>query len=194
VFELTHAALLCVHLFKSFILCKLQQQFLLEIFLQTLLFSYTLRLKSHLEIFCFLQLLLCSLTFFKCSLFTSTCSKLTFLIVKLISEIFLELLFSTTCEFLCLKLLENLVTSLLSSVFGSLDLIEALLLLFSILADHFIFESLHLLLTALESTFFIHAKNHVSLSLLHFKVLNSGHLSVLVYHSLYHVVNLFFLF
>jgi len=193
-FKLTHAALLCIHLFETFVLCKLHQQLLLEIFFQTLLFSYTLSLKSHLEIFCLLQLLLCALTFFKCSLLTGTCSQLTFLIIKLISEVLLELLLSTTCKFLSFKFFKDLVTSLLSSVFCSLDLVEALLLLLSILADHLIFECLHLLLTALERTFLVHAKDHVSLSLLHFKILNSGHLSVLINHSLDHVVNLFFFF
>lgn len=57
-------------------------------------------------------------------------------------------------------------------------------MLLSVLADHFVFIGLHLLLTADKSSLFVHRENHVGLSLLHFQVLDASHLAVLRNHSL----------
>lgn len=126
-------------------------------------------------------------------MFAGTSCQLTLLEVKFIPEIFLKFLLSTSLHLFGLKFLENLVTCLFSRIFGSLDLIQALLLLLSILTNHLVLKSFHLILTLDESALLIHGEDHVGLGLLHLEVLDAGHLAVFSDHTLDDVVDLLLL-
>jgi hypothetical protein len=89
-------------------------------------------------------------------LFTGTSGKFPFLEIKFVPEILLKLFFCPALQLLCLQSLKDLVASLFSRVLGSLNLVETLLLLLSILSDHFVLESLHFLLTVQQSSLFVH--------------------------------------
>lgn len=190
VLELAHSSLLLGHLLKALVLGKLSEQFLFEILFEAFLFCSALSLQTHLEILGFLQLTTGLILLVLCLLLSLSGGKFIFLYVKLVSEVLTELSLSTTGHLLLLKTAEDSVTLSLSLVFGGLNLVEALLLLLSILTNHFIFVGLHLLLTLNKSTFLVHRKNHVCLCLLHFKVLDTGHFSIFRNHTLDNSVNL----
>jgi len=63
-------------------------------------------------------------------------------------------------------------------------------LLLGVLTDHLVFVSFHLLLALDKSSLLVHGKDHVSLGLLHLKVLDAGHFTVLTDHTLDDGVNL----
>lgn len=192
--QLAHTTLLLVHLFKALVLSKLLKKLLLEVLFKTLLFSGALSLKSHLELFGILKLTLSIVPLIVFSLCTGTSSELRLFEVQLVPQILLEFFLSTSLHLLCFKSLKDLVASLFSSVFSGLNLVEALLLLLGVLTHHFVFKGFHLVLTLDKSPFLVNGKNHVSLGLLHLEVLDSGHFSIFVNHSLDDVVHLFFFF
>lgn len=106
------------------------------------------------------------------------------MVVEFVAEVLLELLLSASLKLLGLESFENAIADGLGFVLCRLNLIQPLLLLLGVLANHLIFISLHLLLALDQSAFLVHGEDHVSLSLLHFKILDAGHLSVLVDHAL----------
>ena len=67
------------------------------------------------------------------------------------------------------------------------------MLLIGVPSDHLILVALHLFLSTLLGSFLLNTQYHVSLGLLHFKLLNTSHFSIFIDHTLYHVVNLFLL-
>ena len=69
-----------------------------------------------------------------------------------------------------------------------------MLLLIGVPSDHLILVALHLFLSTLLGSLLLNTQYHVSLGLLHFKLLNTGHFSILINHTLTNVVNLFLLF
>lgn len=71
-----------------------------------------------------------------------------------------------------------------------MNLVQTLLLLLGVLTNHLILVSFHLLLPTNECTLLIHRQDHISLSLLHFEVLDAGHLAILRNHSLDNGVDL----
>jgi hypothetical protein len=113
--------------------------------------------------------------------------------VKLIAQVFLELLFSPTLVLFGLEAFENLVTGSFCGIFRCLNLTKSLLLLIGVPAHHFVFELLHLLLSLLECTFLVYAEDHVGLGLLHFQTCYARHFSVFVNHFLDNIVNLILL-
>jgi hypothetical protein len=68
-----------------------------------------------------------------------------------------------------------------------------LLLLIGVPSDHLILVALHLFLSTLLGSLLLNTQYHVSLGLLHFQRLNASHFPIFINHTLYHVVNLFFL-
>lgn len=193
VFLLSHSAFLGVHLLQSFVFSKSLEQFLFEFVFHSEFFCFALGFQSHLEVFCLLQLLFYSFSLFQLSTLSSNSCLFTFLEIKFIAQVLLKLLFGSSLVLFSLETFENLITRSFSSIFSRLDLSKTLFLLFSVPAHHFVFELLHLLLSALESTFFVYAKNHIGLSLLHFQVCNASHFTIFVNHLLNNVINLFFL-
>jgi len=194
VFKLPHAALLGIHLLKSLVLGEFLHQLGLEVLFDTFLLSLAFSLKSHLEILSLLELHADAITLLYLSSLPSDGSFFTLLIVKFVAEVILEFPLSTALHFFCLKSFEDLVTCLFSSVLSSLNLVQTLLLLGSVLSHHLIFVLFHLLSATLQSSFFIDRQDHVSLGLLHLQLGDVGHLAVLIDHLLDHVVNLLFLF
>lgn len=154
-FQLAHASLLLVHLLKSFVFSKLLKQFNLEVFFQSFLFSCTLCLQPHLEVFCFLQLHLGTLSLFELCFLSGSCSKLSLLEVEFVSQILLKFFLRASLHFLRFQAFENLISCLLSRVFSRLDLVEPLLLLFRILAHHFILKCFHFLLPLEQGSFLV---------------------------------------
>ena len=59
-----------------------------------------------------------------------------------------------------------------------------------VLTNHLILVGLHLILTLDQGTLLVHGEDHVSLSLLHFEVLDAGHLTILANHALDDCVDL----
>lgn len=190
VLQLAHTTLLRIHLLETLVLCKLLHQLLFEFVFHAALFCSTLGLQAHLEIFCLLQLLLVTFALFSLSSFLGHGCLFAFLEIKFIAKIFLEFLFSSALHLFSFQFFENGVTGFFSSVLGSLDLVKAILLLFSVLADHFVFVSLHFLLASLECSLFVDREDHVGLSLLHLKSSNAGHFAIFINHALDYIVNL----
>jgi hypothetical protein len=79
----------------------------------------------------------------------------TFLIIKFIAEVLLEFFLSAALHLFLLKLAEDSVTCLFSGILCSLNLVEALLLLGSVLSNHLIFVLLHLFSATLQCAFFV---------------------------------------
>ncbi len=96
-------------------------------------------------------------------------------------------------HFLSLQFPKNRISCLLSRILCSLDLIQALLLLSSVLAHHFILKRLHFFLALDQCPLLIYRQDHVCLRLLLLQRLNTGHLTIFSDHSLNNRVNLFFL-
>jgi hypothetical protein len=67
----------------------------------------------------------------------------------------LEFLLSAALHLFLLKLAEDSVTCLFSGILCSLNLVEALLLLGSVLSNHLIFVLLHLFSATLQCAFFV---------------------------------------
>ena len=128
-----------IHLLETLILGKLLHQLLFELVFHAALFSSTLSLKAHLEVLSLLKLLLIALALFKRSKFLGTGGLFSLLEVEFVAEVYLEFLFGSALHLLDLEFLEDAVADLLSGVLGSLDLVESHLLLFGVLADHFVF-------------------------------------------------------
>lgn len=192
VFLFAHPTFLVIHLLKTLILGKFLHQLCSENLFHALFFGGALSLETHLEVFCFLKFLLNSLPLFNFCFFSLNRSLFSFLVVEFIPKIFLELFLSPSCDLLCFKSFEYLVPCICCCVFRCLNLVHALLLLLGIPSDHFIFVALHFLLSPLLSSFLLYTQDHVSLSLFHFELLDTSHLSVFIDHALYDVVNLFF--
>jgi hypothetical protein len=190
VFQLAHATLLCIHLLKTLVFCKLLHQPLLEFILHAALLGSTFSLKTHLEVLSLLELLLSALTLFSLCSLLSEGRLFAFLEVQLIAEIFLEFFFGSAFHLFGFQFSENAIASLLSCVLGSLDLVKAHLLLFSVLADHFVFILLHFLLATLESSLLVYGEDHVGLRLLHLLGCDAGHFTIFINHTVYNVVNL----
>jgi len=106
------------------------------------------------------------------------------LVVEFVAEVLLELLLAAPLQLLSLEASENAVANRLSFVLCRLNLIQPLLLLLGVLANHLIFVGLHFLLALDQSALLVHRKNHIRLCLLHFQILNPSHLAVLVDHAL----------
>lgn len=68
-----------------------------------------------------------------------------------------------------------------------------MLLLIGVPSDHLILVALHLFLSTLLGSLLLNTQYHVSLGLLHFKLLNASHFPIFINHTLYNVVNLFLL-
>ena len=184
VLQLTHPALLLVHLLQALVLSKLLKQLLLKVLLKSRFFSSSLSLKPHLELLSLLEFLSGPLSLFKLSLLLGPGCQLTLLVVELVAEVLLELLLSATLKLLSLQALENAIPDSLSFVLCRLNLIQPLLLLLGVLTNHLIFVGLHFLLALDQSALLVHREDHVCLSLLHFQILDSSHLTVLVDHAL----------
>jgi len=164
---LAHTSLLLCHLLKTFVLSKLLHQLIFKVILETLFFGSTLGLKAHLEIFGLLELTFgVGLLFLSFTLALSS-SELVFLNIKLIPEVLSELILGTALHLFTLKFLEDGVSGGLSLVLGILNLVQAELLLFCVLAYHFVFIGLHFCLTFDQGALLILGEDHVSLSLLH---------------------------
>ena len=163
-----HPAFLGIHLFKFLVLGKALEQLLFELVFHAELLCPAFGLESQLEVFRFLQLLFNALPLFHFGSLASNSCLFTFLEVKLIAQVFLELFFSPALVLFSFKAFENLVTCSFCSIFSCLNLAKSLLLLVSVPAYHFVFELLHLLLSLLECTFLVDAENHISLGLFHF--------------------------
>lgn len=190
---LPHPALLVVHLFETLVFSKLLHQFRSEDLLHALLFGSAFSFESNLEVLCLLKFLLNPFSLLHFSSLPLNRSFFSFLVVKLISEVFLKLLLCSPCNFLSLQLFENLVSRISRCIFRRLNLVRTLLLLLGVASDHLILVALHLLLPTLLGLLLLNTQYHVSLGLLHFELLNAGHLSIFFNHTLYNVVNLFLL-
>jgi hypothetical protein len=181
---LAHTALLLSHLLEPFVFGELGEQLLFEVLLKALFFGGTFGLQTHLEVFGLLKLSLRLLFLGNGIGLALASSEFILLVVKLIAEVLAELSLLSASHLLSLKLFENGVARGLSLILGGLNLVEALLLLLSVLANHLVFIRFHLLLATDQSSLLIHGEDHVGLSLLHFQVLDAGHLSVLADHAL----------
>jgi len=193
-FLLAHSAFLGIHLLQFFVLGEALEQLLFEFVLHAELFRLAFGLESQLEVFRFLKLLLDALSLFHFGSLAGYSCLFSFLEVKLISQVFLELFFGPTLVLFSLKTFKNLVTGSFCSILCSLDLAESLLLLFGVSAHHFVFELLHLLLSLLERPFLVYAEDHIGLGLLHFQTGDASHFSVFINHFLDDIINLFLLF
>jgi len=100
----------------------------------------------------------------------------------------------SSCNLFRFKSFKYLVSCVCCCVLRCLNLIHALLLLFSVPSDHFVFVALHFLLSFLLNSLLLHTQNHVSLSLLHFELLDASHLAIFIDHALNYIVYLFFFF
>jgi hypothetical protein len=100
--------------------------------------------------------LLCAFAFLEISLLPCTSCKFAFLEVEFVPQVLLKLFLCTALQLFGLKSLEDLVASLLSCILGSLNLVQTLLLLFRVLSDHFVLESLHFLLTIDQGSLLVH--------------------------------------
>jgi len=190
VLYLAHASLLRIHLLETLILGELLHQPLFEFVLHAALLSSALSLEAHLEVLGLLQLLDIALLQLTSGQFLGAGGLFALLEVEFVAEVFLEFLFGSALRLFLFELLEDGVAGLLSGVLGGLDLVEALLLLIGVLADHFVFVLLHFLLTALEGPLLVDGEDHVSLGLLHLLGGDAGHFSVLVDHAQDNVVDL----
>lgn len=129
-----------------------------------------------------------------CCLFPCSGGELVLLHVKLVPEVFLEFLLGTSGHLLSFEASEDGLSGFLCLILGLLDLVKTLLLLLGVLTNHLVFEGLHLLLTLEEGALLVHGENHVSLRLLHFEVLDTGHFAVFRNHTLNDGVDLVLLF
>ena len=179
-----HSALLLGHLLESLVLGELRHKLLLEVLLEALLLSSALGLQSHLELLGLLQFTALVIFLISGILLALSSSELVLLHVELVTQVLAVLSLGAACVLLLLKLFEDVVSLLLSGVLGGLNLVKSLLLLFGVLAHHFVFESFHLLLALDQGTLLILGQDHVSLGLLHLKVLDTGHFAVLANHAL----------
>lgn len=190
VLQLAHSSLLLGHLLEALVLGKLSQQLLFEILLEAFLFGGALSFQSHLEVLGLLELTTGLILLILGFLLSLSGGELVLLDVQLVSEVLTELRLGAAGHLLFFELSEDSVTGGLSLVLGGLNLIEALLLLLGVLADHFVLVGLHLLLTLDEGTLFVHGEDHIGLGLLHLQVLDAGHLTILGNHALDDSVNL----
>lgn len=97
-----HPALLVVHLFETLVFGKLLHQFRSEDLLHALFFGSTFGFESNLEVLCLLKLLLNPFSLFQLGFLPLNCSFFSFLVVELISEVFLKLLLRSPCNFFSL--------------------------------------------------------------------------------------------
>lgn len=156
VFKLPHAALLGIHLLQPFVLCELLHQLGLKVLLHSFLLGSALSFESQLEIFRLLQLHADAVALFSLGSLLGDGCLFALLVIKFVAEVFLELLLSSALHLFLLKFTEDSVTGLFSSVLGGLDLVETLLLLGSVLSDHFILVLLHFLGAALQGALFVY--------------------------------------
>ena len=99
-FLLAHATLLSIHLLQSVVLCELLHQLALEFFFHALLFFGTLSLKSELVLAGSLKLLSNTNTFLSLGSLLGLSSLFSFLNIKLVSKLLLELLLGSSTLFL----------------------------------------------------------------------------------------------
>jgi hypothetical protein len=115
-----------------------------------------------------LKFLLDPLSLFDFSFLSLNSGFFSLLVIEFVSEIFLELFLRSSCDFFSLKPFEYLISCICCCVLRCLNLVHALLLLFGVPSDHFVFMAFHLFLSPLLSSLLLHTQNHVSLSLFHF--------------------------
>ena len=102
VLQLAHPSLLLSHLFEALVLGKLSHQLLLEVLLETFLFSCSLSFQTHLEVFGFLEFAT-GLIFLVLSLLLALAScNLALLHVQLIAQVLTELGLSSSLHLLLL--------------------------------------------------------------------------------------------
>ena len=99
---LPHPALLVVHLFETLVFGKLLHQFRSEDLLHAFFFSSAFSFESNLEVLCLLKFLLNPFSLFQLGFLPLNRSFFSFLVVELISEVFLKLLLRSPCNFLSL--------------------------------------------------------------------------------------------
>ena len=155
VFQLTHAASLCIHLLKSVILCEFLHQLALELFLHAFLFLGSFSLESKLIFTSGLKLLTNTDALLSLCSFLSLSSFLSLLHVKVIPQLLLECFLGSTLLLFSSKFLEDLVTDSFSLLFHCLDFVLSGLLLLSVPSDHLVFILIHLPLAFQEGTLLI---------------------------------------
>ena len=184
VLQFAHAALLLGHLLEALVLGKLRQQFVLEVLLEAFLLGSALGFQAHLEVLGLLELAASLVLLVLGLLLALAGCQLVLLHVQLVAQVLTELVLGAAGHLLLLEAAEDGVTGGLGLVLGGLNLVQPLLLLLGVLAHHLVLVSLHLLLTLDQGTLLVHGEDHVGLGLLHFEVLDAGHLPVLTNHAL----------
>jgi len=190
VLQLTHAALLSIHLLQALVLRELLHQLALELFLHADLFLGALGLEpelvltSRLELFSNADALLSLGPLFVLSrLFT-------LLNVQLVAKLLLELLLGSPLFLLSSELLEDAVTNGLCFFLHRLDLVLTCLLLLGVPAHHLVFVLVHLTLAFHQRALLVLRKDHVGLRLLFLLLDDAGLFVVLFNHALDNRVNL----